>query len=43
MRLYQRFSPRLHPRTPLPLRFKTGLTRSPVDGVWVTLEERKRA
>ena len=40
VRMYQRFRIELHPRQPLPLKMKTGLSRVPVDGVWVTLTER---
>ncbi|KAG2426049.1 hypothetical protein HXX76_013239 [Chlamydomonas incerta] len=40
VRMYQRFTVALHPRQPLPLKMKTGLSRVPVDGVWVTLTER---
>ncbi|KAG2434479.1 hypothetical protein HYH02_012308 [Chlamydomonas schloesseri] len=42
VRMYQRFTVALHPKQPLPLKMKTGLSRIPVDGVWVTLTERKK-
>ncbi|KAG2426048.1 hypothetical protein HXX76_013238 [Chlamydomonas incerta] len=43
VRMYQRFSVALHPRQPLPLRMKAGLSRVPLDGVWLTLTERGSA
>ncbi|PNW71293.1 hypothetical protein CHLRE_16g648200v5 [Chlamydomonas reinhardtii] len=36
--LLLRYRVALHPRQPLPLRLKTGLTLEPADGVWVTLQ-----
>ncbi|PNW78997.1 hypothetical protein CHLRE_09g397105v5 [Chlamydomonas reinhardtii] len=38
--LCQRFSFALHPKQPLPLKLKTGLTYGPADGVWMTVTRR---
>ncbi|PNH11968.1 Cytochrome P450 4C1 [Tetrabaena socialis] len=43
VRIYQRFRVALHPQQRLPLRMKTGLSRAPADGVWVTLHPRQPA
>ncbi|KXZ54778.1 hypothetical protein GPECTOR_4g848 [Gonium pectorale] len=41
VRTFARFDVSLHPRQPLPLRMRTGLSRVPADGVWVSLRDRR--
>ena len=43
VRMYQRYRVALHPSQPLPLRMKAGLSRVPLDGIWLTLTEREAA
>lgn len=40
VRLLQGLSFKLHERTALPLRTKTGITHAPSEGVWVTVQAR---
>ncbi|KXZ46303.1 hypothetical protein GPECTOR_45g173 [Gonium pectorale] len=42
VRVFGRFRVSLHPRQHLPLAMRTGLSRAPTDGVWVSLQERER-